>query len=228
MLHDTDARIKEWAAGVLGGVEVSLAPPANATTGEGASLYLLEICAQPPASGPRRPPLQFAARYLVTTWASREEDAHHMLGALAVSAMETPDLDLEIEPVPGATWAALGATPRPSFFLRLTVRVERPETPAPPVRRPLVLQSAPITVLHGLVLGPDDVPIAGARVELPALGLRGRTDAWGRFRFPAVPAGPRHVTVRVVARGGKTTTAEVMSPATAIEPLLIHIDPLGE
>jgi hypothetical protein len=228
MLHDLDARVKEWAAAVLGGVEVSLAPPADATAGEGVNLYLLELCPQPPAAGPRRPPLQFAARYLVTTWAARAEDAHRMLGALALAAMETPDLDLEIEPVSGATWGALGATPRPSFFLRLIARVERQGTPATPVRRPLVLQPAPITPLYGLVLGPDDVPIAGARIEIPVLGLRDRTDAGGRFRFLAVPAGPRPVTVRVVARGGTTTTAEVASPATtAIEPLLIRIDPSG-
>ena len=70
------------------------------------------------------------------------------------------------------------------------------------MRSPLVVCTAPITGLAGVVLGPDDIPLAGARVELPALRLAVRTDAGGRFRFAGIPGGksaPQHL--RVFAKG---------------------------
>ncbi|MGZ6682465.1 MAG: hypothetical protein ACXVFK_19875, partial [Solirubrobacteraceae bacterium] len=59
--------------------------------------------------------------------------------------------------------------------------------PAPPVRAPLVLRGAGLRRLGGIVLGPGDVPVADAFVELPLLGLATRSDRRGRFTFAAVP-----------------------------------------
>jgi hypothetical protein len=44
--------------------------------------------------------------------------------------------------------------------------------------------------LNGVVLGLDDVPLAGAEVELPALQLFTHTDYKGRFHFPTAAPGP--------------------------------------
>ena len=53
-----------------------------------------------------------------------------------------------------------------------------------------------------LNLGPDDVPISDAFVEIPSLALATRSDVRGRFRFAAIPTSPvkQHLRVRAKAR----------------------------
>src|SRR5262249_57145099 len=85
-------------------------------------------------------------------------------------------------------WAVFGSAPQPSFFLRAPLRIERPEPVVPMVKEPVVLQPSPMRVLSGVVYGPGDTPIMGARVELLTLGIATRTDEWGRFRFAGAPS----------------------------------------
>jgi hypothetical protein len=90
------------------------------------------------------------------------------------------------------------------------------------LERPQVRISA-VTSLAGVVLGPKDVPIPRARVELPALNAVTYTDADGRFRFGAVPATPRTKQLRIVAKGSE----QLVSPEPSEnEPLVIHFNPM--
>jgi len=61
---------------------------------------------------------------------------------------------------------------------------------------PLTAQPAMLSgrVLHGAA----EQPVAGAIVELAALGLSTRTDSLGRYRFSAVPAGEHQVAARAI------------------------------
>jgi hypothetical protein len=63
-----------------------------------------------------------------------------------------------------------------------------------------VIQQMGVARLSGVVLGPGDVPLAAAHVDLLSLALTVETDAQGRFLFPAVPAEPRQLRVRIRAR----------------------------
>ena len=227
MIDQADGRVKEWAAAVDAGAAVSLAPPTDGLPGRGVSLYLMELASEPPARGGGRPPLQLGLRYLVTTWAEAPEEAHRLLGQLAFAAMEEVEFQVELEPVPAAAWAALGAAPRPSFVLRVPLRQERPVPTAKPVRQPLVVQPATLAGLHGLVLGPGDAPLVDVRVELPAFGLRSRTDIAGRFGFPGVPEEPRAKQLRLTAKG-RALSVTAAGPTTAEAPLVIRFDPPEE
>ncbi len=222
MIEQIDARLAEWAGNVAGKVEVSFAPPADDAAGAGVSVYLLDLAPVPPPRDPARPLSQLLLRYLVSTWGDEPASAHRLLADLAFAALETPGLEVELEPPPLELWRALGARPRPSFLLKLPARRERPLKLAPLVRLPLEISVEPISSLSGQVLGPGGVPIAGARVELAAGGKATRTDLDGRFHFAAVPAGPSPLTVHAKGR----TLA--VAAGNQRQPLTVHFQPIEE
>ncbi len=188
MIDEVDQRLKAWVGEVAGDMPVSFAAPDRSLREHGVSLYLLELGAAPPARSVRRAPLQFSVCYLITVSAETPESAHQLLGELVFAALEAPDFEVDLTSIPLELWTALEAPPQPAFRLRLPVRRARPEPHLRRVRFPLVTHTVPNEVLLGRVVGPGDVPIPGALVELPSLKLSTRTDARGGFRFPLVPS----------------------------------------
>jgi hypothetical protein len=181
------------------------------------SLYLLELSPSPasPASnsGARRLPLQVVLNYLVTTWAKEPQEAHRLLSLLAFAAMEVVDFEVKLEAIPVAAWAAFAVKPRPSFILRVPLRLERQETPGKLVRKPIQVSFTPLVSLSGVVLTPDDVPVAGAYVTLPSMKLSEHTDRNGRFNFPAVPVEPRTKLLSIRAKGQEQSVSITQSDA---------------
>lgn len=226
MIDEADRRLREWVRAVDESAEVTLEAPTDQPEGRGVSLYLLGIGERPPARGAERPPLQVWLRYLVTTWAPDRRDAQGLLLELAFAAMEDEAMQLDLEPLPADLWAALGARPQPSFLLRLPLRRERPVEAAPPVLWPLRVEPGRSIGLEGLVLGPREIPIAGASVEIPALQRQTRTDRRGRFRFARLP-GPPVRTELVVRAKGRSISLTVSEPDPD-RPLVVHLDPLEE
>lgn len=224
MIQQVDQDLKEWVGSVVSGVDVSLGPPQDAGERLRVEVYLLDLLHTPPATGSRTPPLQISLRYLVTTWAETPEDAHRILGELVFAAMAHKTFEVELEPLSMQLWRALGVLPRPCFMLRVPLRMERPEPKGPRVRRPVEVQHTSLTSLSGVVVGPRDLPLPDARVELPALGLAVRTDSKGRFRFASVPTERPNLHVLVKAKGGEAS-AQVRSGRNQ-EPLIIHFDVL--
>jgi hypothetical protein len=188
MIDEVDQRLKAWVGEVVGNTPVSFAVPERNLREHGVSLYLLELGSAPPARSVRRVPLQFSVCYLITVSAETIERTHQLLGELVFAALETPDFEVDLSAIPVEMWTALGAPPQPAFRLRVPVRRERAEPNVRRVRFPLVTHMVPNEVLLGRVVGPGDVPIPGALVELPMLKLSTRTDARGSFRFPLVPS----------------------------------------
>ncbi|HZH77837.1 MAG TPA: hypothetical protein VEY88_17555, partial [Archangium sp.] len=43
------------------------------------------------------------------------ERAHHVLGQLVFAAMEEPEFEVDLAPLPVALWSALGVPPRPAL-----------------------------------------------------------------------------------------------------------------
>jgi hypothetical protein len=222
MIDQLDTKLAQWAGGILGETDVAFAPPQPSAPGRGVSLYLMEIVHTPVGRGVRLTPLQIILRYLVTTWAKQSEEAHRMLGELVFAALANTEFEVEQDPLPISAWAGFGVPPRPSFILRVPLRQERPEKRAPLVQHELVVKAALMRSLSGLVLGPGNIPLMNARVELPALQLATETDSSGRFYFAAVPAQPPARQLRVRARGQEVlVTMETGAPADA--PLVIHL-----
>lgn len=225
MIDQVDDRLKNWAESLLQISTFSLEPPRDDRPDSGASFYLLDLVDSPPLRSAKRPPLQLSLRYLVTIWAEAPEEAHRLLGELVFAAMEHPEFEVELAPVPAATWAAFGVIPRPAVLLRVPCRQERPETPAPLVREAIEVQAVPVISLHGTVLGPGGVPLMMAAVELPSLQRYTETDAKGRFSFDGVSGEVYTKRLRVRARG-RARDVELEELPSNQEPLIIHFDPL--
>jgi hypothetical protein len=188
-----------------------------------AAFYLLDLLHAPRTSDSRRLPLQLALRYLVATFAADPLASHRMLGTLAFAAMEHPGFEVELEGVPVGVWGALGLPPVPAFLLRVPLVMERPEPQVPLVRQPVELRVMPALSLSGRVVGPDDIPLSNARVDLPMLQASTHTDARGHFCFGAVPARPETKELRVRVRNTERSV-QVRQGAGSAQPLLIRFD----
>ncbi|MEX2382153.1 MAG: hypothetical protein WD490_07210 [Opitutales bacterium] len=223
LFDQIDDQLRRWAERLPGNPSFSLAPPRDDQPGSGASFYLLELVDAPPLRSAGRPPLQLSLRYLVTTWAETPGEAHRFLGDLVFAAMNDSEFDVDLTPVPSATWVAFGVIPRPAFFLSVKCRKEQPESPAPLIREPMVLQSAPLVNISGTVLGPGDVPLMMATVELPSLHRSTRTDSKGRFHFTSVPGEDftKHLRIRTK---GRDLDVMLDKLPTSEDPLVIHFD----
>lgn len=222
MIEQADTRLQEWTENILDGVTVSFAPPKTKQTGKGISLYLIEFDAAPAARGTNRPPLQFTLVYLVTVYGYEPEEGHRLLGELIFAALDSTDFEIDLKPLPTAAWAAFGVPPQPSFFLRALARRDRPEPEIKYVRHPLVARATPVASLEGVVLGPGDIPLVGARVDVPGLTTRTQTDAYGRFSFSMLPAEPPVKQLRVRAKGREL---QVTVEPSSDQPIVIHFDP---
>ena len=223
MIDTVDERLKSWAQSVLGPIDVSLDPPAEAVDGRHVGLYLLALAESPALRTVEPAPLQISLRYLVTTWSEDIGEAHRLLGQLVFAAMDYHEFEVDLAPVPIEVWTAFGVAPRPAFQLRVPLRRERSVPPTRRVRKPLHVDVTPVTTFHGVVLGPEDVPVARARVEIPALETATRTDLRGVFAFEAVPAEPMPRRLLVRAKGKEFDIA--LEPSQLEEmPIVIRVD----
>lgn len=221
MIDNIDQQLIDWVGTVLKGEKVSLAKPSSSEKGRGIFLYLMELNPIPKVREQDGTTLQCSLRYLVTAWAEEPSQAHQLLGKLAFAAMENTEFEVDFEPLSPASWTAFGVEPRPSFFLRLPVRQHRAFPPTKLVTQPLVLHTSPIHTFTGVVYGPEETPIMGAKVEVPALQLSTQTDSMGQFYFPGLPK-DEAVTLRVRAKGQEVNvTIDPMDEKS--EPLVIPL-----
>lgn len=210
MLDETSRTVIDWASRVAGDAEPSLALPDSPVQAPHVSLLLIEFADHPPLRGNGRPPLQFIARYLVTVTAPETEDAHRILGELLFAALESATFDAELRAIDPPLWRAFGVTPRPAFVLSVPVRRARPEERPPQVRQPITIETTTPRVVEGVVVGPGEVPVPDARVELLGPGGGGdarsaSTDSSGHFRM-TVGFTTELQQLRVSAKNASMTT----------------------
>jgi hypothetical protein len=223
VIDQADRDLQAWVKSVVTGVDVVLGSPRLLDGKHGVSLYLLALADPPLAWMNRLPTTRVALRYLVTTWAEDEGEAHRLLGELVLAVIEKREYELDLAELPATIWAALGIAPRPALTLCVPLRFERPGPTTRLVRGPLTVRGAPVMSLHGIVLGPGDIPIAGASVEVPALQLTDHTDARGRFHFSTVPGEPPGIQLLVKAKG-RVQTITIEQPPSDGGPLTIRFD----
>jgi hypothetical protein len=218
VIDQVDVQLSAWVEEALGAIKPTLLPPAAATGTPGVNLYLFELVNEPLLVSSQRPHLQPALRYLVTTTAKEPQEAHRLLGALLFAAMDHPDFEVELEPLPAAVWSALQIPPKPSFVLRVPLPRTRSRPPTPLVRQPPTLVEAALTNFYGLLLGPGGYPVAGAQVELPALNRSTRSDPRGRFQLDGVPIAPHAKQLTIQARG-RTLAVLIEQTGSPSEPV---------
>jgi len=228
MFDQVGKEVEAWITGILGAVEVAFGPPGTSRRqGSGINVHLMEVVHKPPPASSRVvPPLNLTLRYLVTSWAGETLQAHGMLGKLIISALMKPRYEVEVKPLDSSLWIAFGTPPVPAFVLNAPLTLERPVPPVKLVTKPLVLEQAPILSLTGRVVGPGDVPVARARVEVPLQGLWTETDHRGNFQFPALPGGAGKHELLVTARGRQLTVSVKKNGSG--KPLVIRFKNLEE
>lgn len=209
MLNETSRTVLEWASEVSGVGQTALSLPDSPISGPHVSVLLTDFQNHPPLRGNGRTPLQFIARYLVTTMAPEPEEAHRILGELIFAALENSTFDVDFQPVDSRHWQALGSAPLPSFMLCVPVHRTRPESTAPHVRKPITIQTGMQSVLEGIVTSPEMTPVPGARVELLATGesragASTSTDVGGQFRMSVGPYS-HDARIRVSAKNFSVT-----------------------
>jgi hypothetical protein len=151
-----------------------------------------------------------------------------LLGELVFAAMQHGEYMVELAPPAAAIWSSLGVATQPAFLLSIPARRERPEQVSPVVKRELVVQSAPIVALRGRIVGPDNIPLRGVRVELPALELAHYTDGQGFFHFASVPQEPASKLLSIKAKGRELQVTVNHSPMAPDEPMVIRFNPSEE
>lgn len=225
MFEAADQQIGDWVQGILPEASISYAPPIDAAEVPTVSLYLLELRNAAPQREAQQRYDQVLLRYLISAAAEDSVEAHRMLGTLIFDAFGQPDYEVDLTPVPAEIWSALGTRPGPAFVLQLPVRQPRASRDAPAVRGPLIVEQSPTAGLNGIVLGPNDIPIGDAAIEIVGLGSSTRTGRDGRFHFGLVPNGGNPLKMRVQARGRTLTVNAPADPDE--EQLIIHFDPPG-
>jgi hypothetical protein len=223
VIDEVDRRLGSWAENVLGAGPASPHPPDPSAKGRGVSLYLLDLVQRPPARSAPQPHLDLTLRYLVTTWAETPPEAHRMLAELLFAAASSGEYEVEVGSPGVEMWSALHVPPRPAFVLRVPLRKDLPVRRAPLVRRPMEFEIAPAGPLTGVCVGPEQIPLTGALVEVPSLNVSTRTDHDGRFAFASVPRAATYLLVRATAKG-RTITVDAAGRGGGAEPLVIQFD----
>lgn len=228
MIDAIDQRLKDWVVSAVGSVDVSLAMPTGRDRWAGVSLYLVDVTLKPAIHSSGASARHIALRYLVTAWSDQPEDAHRLLGDLVFAAMDSADFEVEPSGASTELWQALGTPPRPSFMLVVPLKKPRVVPDAPLVRLPVVVEAAPVESFHGLVLGPGDIPLAGATVRLESLNLEARTDSAGRFLFHSIPGGSRPKSFIARAKGLQTSVTTSAQHPAASHPFVLRFDNLED
>ncbi len=141
--------------------------------------------------------------------------------------MSHPIYEVELDPLTIQEWKAFGIAPRPCFALRMPMRMQPLRRAEPTVSAPIQLHTIPMVRLNGVVNGPQQIPLANARVALLNHNLSTLTDFKGRFSFAAVPATPATKQFRIQARG-REAQMEVKLHEDITEPLIINFDALED
>jgi hypothetical protein len=176
------------------------------------------------AAGPA--PLQLRARYLVTVAASDPADLRGSLAELGFAAGSAAEVELEATPPSAELWQALGVPARPALIASVLLRRDRGARAAPRVRQPLVTSWSPSRPVAGVVMGPGDVPIAGALVEVEGQPQTTYSNHRGEFAFRAVPGGEPLPTLVVHAKGARVRI-RLDAKSSPSDALLIRV-PLSE
>jgi hypothetical protein len=224
VIDKIDRQLQDWVATVLDSTAVSFGPPTEDPSEPRVSLYLYEISEMPPARGEDRPPLQAALHYLITVLAEDPLASHRMLGELLFGAMEERGFEVQLGVATGDLWSTFGTRRRPSFVLKVPLRLERKEPLAKPVTQPVELSQSTIGPLWGRLVAPvgdAEVPLTNAVVELPSYHLSTRTGRKGEFYFRTVPFTPKEKLLRVKARRRRLEVRTTQGMHES-EPLVIH------
>jgi len=218
--------VDEWVRPAIGpevDVRFGSVGDSGLSDGKAVVLTLLDIAPSPTSRRGTTPaPLQLRARYLVTVPGFEPTERGQCLAELAFLAGPLIRVELEPSPPSHTLWESLGVPARPALIVSVLLERERRSRPVSRVREPLVTRWAPAHPLTGVVMGPGDVPIAGALVEVEGFPLTTYSNHRGEFAFRSVP-GVEPPPTLVVSAKGTHLRVRVGTGGGPEDPLLIRV-----
>jgi hypothetical protein len=157
-----------------------------------------------PVARTSEPPVILDLDYLVTVQMEDAAAEQHALVELMFAALERHDSEIVTDPGITELCTSLGIPVAAGFVLRTPLVRVPARHAAKRVRAPLVVQSAEMGVIEGHVVGPQDIPIAGAVISAAGLSSTARSDHDGRFRLVGMPKTETGVALTARARGAET------------------------
>lgn len=220
-IEAASATLVSWLAEVAGPAVQE--PPSDADDGAaGLAVWPLELLPdQQGSAASAGRPLRLRVRHLVTGKGGAAQAVRLLDQALVAAAAGNGAPEVAFAPVAPEVWLALGARPRPALLFDVTAQVARPAAVGPRVRAPLQVQDGSLRAISGRVLGPEDVPLAGIRLEVSGTGASTYSGTGGAFALPGVPA---RVPLRLLLSGrGVRRLADVPADAAA-DDIVIRFD----
>lgn len=229
VLSEADEKFRAWLQAAAGGADVVAGPPRDDPPDGGKATLCTYLLAIEPVrrvvTDKYHPaPVVLHLRYLVAPQGKDDRAALELVDRLLEATYDAAlpdDLDVDLAPAPTDVWQALGARPRPAVTVQLTARFLPKPAEVEYVREQLHVVGTGVRSLGGRVLGPGDIPLAGAEVVVAATRASTRTSTSGTFRFPAVPTGPDPVRLAIRAKG-RTFSVDV-DPSDG-EPVVVRCD----
>ena len=189
---DVTREIVAWVQECLPELPVRILVSDDVERRPGITVQLANIA---PLPGPRTDRASFvlAIDYLISVQSKDPLAAHRAVGELVFAALQRPDLEICQASAIAAVGERQDNHALPGVLIRAKLARDRVFDQAPLVRRPPVVEAEGVVPLEGIVLGPNDIPVPDATVEITALGASVLTDGRGRFRFAAAPSGSKPV-----------------------------------
>jgi len=187
----------DWIGVVLPGVSVSARSLAAREREDGVDVRLVGLSPRAPPRVPA-PPFIVELEYLITLRMSDAFSEQRLLADLLLAAIDQPEYEIVTRSA-AELCVTLGIPAAAGFVLKTPLLRPRVAKRAPLVRFPLEVHTADLCLLQGKVVGPGDVPIAGAVISTN--DRVSRTDANGNFQIPGVPDEGKAVALHVRARG---------------------------
>jgi hypothetical protein len=224
VIDRADLTVREWVGKVLPDVIVSHAPPDEPPDGLQVHAVLVGLDRAHARLGPARDPtpVTVTARYLISVASADDAQAHGALGELVFAALEDDLFEVDFDRVE-ELWRSLGSTLRPGFVLCVPVERRR-AVPAVPLARKTQMRFEAARPMAGVILGPDETPLADVSVAIDSLGVTTRTDHAGRFSFACLPPTLDAGDLVVLAKGRECRATAIEAPPG--EPLVVRVNGL--
>ncbi|HUO90322.1 MAG TPA: carboxypeptidase-like regulatory domain-containing protein [Rhizomicrobium sp.] len=200
--ESTTTDLVDWIRSILPDVPTVARPLGARERASGVDVRLMRAAPRA-AARTAEPPSILDLDYLVTVQMPDAAAEQNALVELLFAAAARHDSEVVTDQSVAELCATLGIPVATGFVLRTPLVRIPARRPARRVRVPLVVHSADMGVIEGRVLGPNDVPIAGAVIVAAGLGNTARSGHDGRFRLVGMPATRAGVPLTARARGAE-------------------------
>lgn len=227
MIDEIDRRLKEWIAKVIDGkLAITFEHPRAELSQTTVSVYLYDMKYSTPNSTTREIPLQIALSYLLTVQSDDQIESHKYLGKILYAAKSRPDMEVGFPALPAQFWQAIGIAPLPHFSLQVPLMIMREAEHVPTIKVQPHFDISSIIQITGVVVGPDDQPIPGAKILLPHSRTVAYTNNKGLFSIAADANLQRTFNCKIDAKGKQFSISVPMQQIlnTPHEPFTIHLD----